>query len=337
MDGPRPPGSRRVTLHRVSTRREFPVHPGQEGLATLHQLAAAGWTRAAVRHRLRTVWHQPAPGVVAPHRVSLSTTGLLVAAGLWAGPHAVLTGVAALRWWGVEAPTGHRALFLAPAAQRARQCALAELRRSRRPPPESTRSIGRSGPLRVASAAAAMVDAACRQAVMGDDAEALTISLLQRGLATPEEVAEALAGRPRRLTEGVSRGVAAFTQGAWSRPERVLQELTRSAGLGGMLANHTVWCGSRRLGVPDGFFPDAGVVVQVHSRRHHQGVDDRGGDQWARTVEADSAYSEAGLLVVGVTPWSLHRRPQEVVQRIRRALAAGVACGGSPGPVRWER
>lgn len=92
-------------------------------------------------------------------------------------------------------------------------------------------------------------------------------------------MADALKQRPRGTTEGVRRGLEAFTDGAWSRPERVLADLCQVEGLVGMVANPTVWAGGRRLGVPDGFFPESGVVVQVHSRRHHQGLDDAGGDR----------------------------------------------------------
>ncbi|MFT3877391.1 MAG: hypothetical protein QM708_13360 [Propioniciclava sp.] len=58
-----------------------------------------------------------------------------------------------------------------------------------------------------------------------------------------------------------------------------------------MLANPTLTTtDGRRIGIPDGYFPDAGVVVQVHSRVFHDGVDADGHDRLAVTLERDLVY-----------------------------------------------
>ncbi|MFK5645131.1 hypothetical protein ACI3ET_01265 [Ornithinimicrobium sp. LYQ121] len=79
------------------------------------------------------------------------------------------------------------------------------------------------------------------------------------------------------------------------------------------------------VGTPDGYIEDAGVVVQVHSRQFHQGIDDQGGDTWARTVEKDGDFVAAGVRVVGVTPWTLYSRPARFVTRLRKIVALGLA------------
>jgi hypothetical protein len=59
------------------------------------------------------------------------------------------------------------------------------------------------------------------------------------------------------------------------------------------------------------------MAVQVHSRRYHADPED-----WERTVMADGALAEHGIVVVGVAPSALARDPDAVLQRLARAYQA---------------
>lgn len=310
--------------------RQFPQVPGQESLATSVQLREAGWTRSAVSHALSKTWQSPLPGVFAPHRAQLSANTLLVAASLWAGAGAVLTGVNALRCLGLKVDeTGKEKgiLLLVPERCRAREFqgawGRARVRRTARPI-----SLGmQTDVLLVAHAARAVVDAAVYEARTGADGEHLAISILQRGLCTPNELAEQITGRSTKAVEGLKRGLEAFVQGAWSRPEAVLRSVVDAVpDLPRMRTNVRLVhrATGRVVGTPDGYIEEAGVVIQVHSRAHHQGIDQQRGNRWARTVEKDGAYGAAGLTVVPVTPWTLYSAPHTFVAMLTSAVRVGL-------------
>lgn len=314
--------SERASIERLPE-RPFPELSGQRGLATTTQLREAGWTTSAVRHARRTRWQEPMPRVIAPHRGKLDQETRLVAIGLWAGPKSILTGGAALHRLGLQFDRHPGAILVIPDGARARSHLRVRLVRSARLPEVATRL----GPVSVARGARALVDAAVFEEYRSVDLEHLTISTLQRGVAAPEELERELWIRPRARVGGVWKGLEAFLGGAWSRPEVVLRQIIESSGdLPPLTTNCRLVTDDGELaGIPDGYFADVGVAVQVHSRRYHQGVDDAGGDQWARTVEKDSVLVAAGVRVVGVSPWTLYVRPERFLSRLRRAVAVGVA------------
>ncbi|OLT43818.1 hypothetical protein BJF86_13565 [Serinicoccus sp. CNJ-927] len=300
----------------------FCTIPGQQGLATHAQLLEAGWTTPQIRHRRSTTWQTAYPQVIAAHRGPLDPPTMLAAAALWAGDRAVLTGLMALREWGLTTPHPRRAYFLAPASARSRRHGDLEVVRTSRPVPVARRH----GVVAITGAARSLAEASAREPVSPDDLEALAISILQRRLATPRELDLELWHRPRREVEAARRGLDAFRDGAWSRPEAALRQvwdgrpdlppLQTNVGLEQMASG-------QYLGCPDGYAAALGMVIQVHSRQHHQGIDDRGGDRWAQTVEKDGAMVSAGLRVLGVTPWTLYRRPSSFLSRVDALVRLG--------------
>src|SRR5690606_31079884 len=152
--------------------------------------------------------------------------------------------------------------------------------------------------------------------------EHLAISALQRGLTTPEELERELWLRPRSRVAPLWKGLEAFVGGAWSRPEVVLRDVVeRDGGYPALVTNCQLTTRDGvPIGKPDGYFEEAGVAIQVHSRTYHQGIDDQGGDRWAATVERDSDYVAAGVRVIGVTPWTLYSRPARFLSRLRKVV-----------------
>lgn len=305
----------------------FPVIDGQLGLATVGQLRQAGWTLGAVRHGKATAWQVPFPGVVLPHRGPVTKDVLRMASALWAGDTAVLTGRLALQHAGLTADDPDVATFLVPRNGRARSCELARTVRTVHLPPIA----GQDGPLRIAGASRALVDAAQYEQLEGEEALALAISMLQRGMGNPDELESMLWQRPWALMEGIREGLSAFREGAWSRPELTLRRVVDGApDLPMMVSNCRLeTLEGQFVAQPDGYLPEAATAVQVHSRQFHQGVDDRGRDRWADTVERDSDLTALGVRVIGVAPWTLYRRPALFLRRLRKVVAVGLA---SPPP-----
>lgn len=304
-------------------RPAFPELPGQYGLATVPQLLEAGWTTSTMRQSRARRWQEPMPRVVAPHRGPLEATTRVVAAGLWAGEKAVLTGGVALSRAGLKVARLPTATFVIPETGRARQHRSARCIRSSRP----VTVAGAVGVVRFTIAARALADAAQYEAHAASDLEHLAISVLQRGLASPEELEKELWLRPRQHVAPVWRGLAAFVDGAWSRPEAVLREVVEGdGGFPPLLTNCALeTLAGEPIGTPDGYFEDAGVAVQVHSRTYHQGVDDQGKDLWAGTVERDSDFVAKGVRVIGVAPWTLYARPRRFLTRLREVVDLGLA------------
>lgn len=267
----------------------FPDVAGQRGLATVAQLIEAGWTASALRHARATAWQEPKPRVVTPHRGPLDADTRLVAAGLWASTDAVLTGSVALNRLGLQTGPLREATVVIPEKGRARRHGQTRTVRSTRAPEVAARV----GPVTVAAAARAVTDAAVYEQRGAHDLEHLTISVLQRGLTTPAALESELWERPRARVAPVWKGLDGFAGGgAWSRPEVTLRaEIEGAGGFPPLLTNCRLvsTTDGTVIGVPDGYIEEAGVAIQVHSRQHHQGLDDEGGDRWARTVERDGA------------------------------------------------
>lgn len=281
----------------------FPQIPDQRGLATRRQLRHRGWTEPTIRHRLVDRWQLLLPAVVAPHRHTVDDETMLVAAQLWAGRSAVLSGMAGLTVLGLKRDHAFEtARFLVPDSRRGRRTTGAEVVRTDRAP-RGTRTLGVH---EVAGPSRCLVDAAVWDMATSDDRLALTVSALQQGIVGPDHLRKELLYARRNDTAGIRQGLDAYEAGAWSRPEAVLADvLGASTVLPGYLANPSISLpNGRRLPTPDAYIEEVGLAIQVHSRRFHARDED-----WEGTVEGDTALSRAGIVVVGVTPSTLDRRP----------------------------
>lgn len=320
---------------RQKERPQFPVIEGQRGLATKRQLTSVGFTRAAIDHALRRHWQLPLPGVIAPHRGPLDADTRLAAAALWAGPHAVLTGGVALDRHGLPGVSRAEALFLVPASARARAAGPVRSVRTSREVVVSTEV----GCVQMVSLERALVDYALRQQSpdpsrqVAQDLKALTIAALQRGLTSPDRLEAELEHAWTRGSEPIREGVDSFAKGAWSLPEDALATLFSTCHeLQDLLMNTAITTlDETAIGTPDVFFPRAGVAGQVHSKQHHSGYAEDGTDLWSLTVEKDGPFTDHDIIVIGVTPRSIAKRPQAVLDRFRRVVSRNL--GRRYGPV----
>lgn len=300
------------------SRPAFPQHGGQRGLATKRQLLAAGFTQSAIQHALTTRWSEVLPGVVAPHRGHLGSDDLLVAAALWAGSAALLTGSSALRIYGLTLRGGSRAAFLVPATRRRRQCASATCH----PTDRLTDPSHWRGCVAVAPPGRALLDLARFEEVSPSDLQGVTIAALQRRVTTPELLTLELASSRRNHTAVVAGALADFRQGAWSRPEVALRQILEAVpGLPAVVYNRELEdAEDRYLGCPDAYVRSLGLAIQVHSRTFHTGTDEHGRDLYSETLVADSRMTSAGIVLLPVTPNTLERSPHLFIQPLRSAI-----------------
>lgn len=133
------------------------VLAAQDGLVHRDQLVRLGVSRAALRVRLRAgAWREVLPSVYSSSRCRLTTRQRWIAACLYGGPGAVLTGRAALRLHGVvRAPVDPYVRVLVPHVRQVRSVEFVRVHRTRRPDPYA----GVAAPIRACSLSRAVVDA----------------------------------------------------------------------------------------------------------------------------------------------------------------------------------
>lgn len=118
--------------------------------------------------------------------------------------------------------------------------------------------------------------------------------------------------------------VTEAASGAWSVPEADLATVLRTSRvLPPVWLNPELYdMDHRRLTTPDIWIDDVGMAVMVHSREFHGGV-----LSWDATVEADSDLAELRVVVLGVTPTAIARRPDDVLRRVEQAYLKARASG----------
>jgi hypothetical protein len=287
----------------------------QQGLASRTQLLNCGLTRDAVRWRLERSWQAVHPGVVATFTGSLDPLQRLIAAQLYAGPHACLSSWTAAAWYGVEAARETSIIrLMVPAHLSSRSSGSVQVIRTTRPDLD----VRERGALRIASRARAVVDAA-RQVKGERRAAAIVLEAVQRRIVVPEALRHELECGPRHSSGQVRRALDAAEAGAWSVPEaELLEVLDGSDVLPPAWANPALSSAAgEKLPTPDAWFDDVGLAVQVHSRSYHARDAYR-----EATVTGDSLLGEHGIVTIGVTPTSLRADPAAVRRRVERAYLA---------------
>ncbi|MGH3125467.1 MAG: endonuclease domain-containing protein, partial [Streptosporangiaceae bacterium] len=90
------------------------------------------------------------------------------------------------------------------------------------------------------------------------------------------------------------------------------------ARLPGPVFNARLYVGDRLIAVPDAWWPQAGLVVEVDSREYHLSPAD-----WEHTMRRHAKLTALGILVLHFSPRQIRTEPDLVVAAIRAALQAG--------------
>lgn len=286
-----------------------------EGVITRAQAADCGLSLGEIRHRIRPggPWQRLLAGVYLTVTGTPTQRQTEIAALRRAGPGSVLTSIAALGHHGVRTPRSTYVTVLVPAAQRRRSEGFVRIWATTRMP----EFVLTDGAVRFAEAARAVTDAA-RELGSFRDVRAVAADAVQRRRCRIDQLADELRHAPVRQSAWLRRTLAEVADGVRSAAEGDLRDLIRAHGLPAPLFNARLYVGPEFVAVPDAWWPERGVVVEVDSREWHLSPED-----WQRTLRRSTRMNALGINVMHFTPQRIRTEAAEVAGEIRSALEDG--------------
>ncbi|MGF1430822.1 hypothetical protein [Kitasatospora sp. LaBMicrA B282] len=305
----------------------------QQHIVTRAQLIERGVPSGTIAHRLRPggPWQKVLPRVICLQSGRLTAHQRLRAALSYAAPKGegprpggvLLTGLAVLADAGLPS-AGHPADLdvvdvLIPAGRRVASRDFVRVHRAPARASAMPSGFERDDGLWSVGIARALADVApflgsgrhfralCAEAVQGRFCE--RSDLLGRLLAGPT----AAAGLPR-----VQQVADELTCGIYSIAEGEARELFRRGGLPEPLWNPVLMLDGRYLAIPDAFWPQACVALEIDSRAWHLRPAD-----YERTLTRGNRLAAARLPVVRATPHQLRTDAATVLRELRTLLATG--------------
>ena len=268
----------------------------QSGVATHAQLVELGVPLSTVTHRIgvRGPWQRLLPGVVLCHRGSPARRELVVAALLYGGERATVTGLEALSAYGIRAARQPRTVHvLVPEQRRRADFDYVHIERTRRmPDPVLVAGI----PL--APIARAVVDA-CRLLKRLDDVRELVAEVVQRRLVRVEELVAAVRAAARQRTALPNAVLREIASGIRSVAEAKARELIRMMAVPQPEWNVTLRTASGTfLASPDAYWELLVAALEIDSMTWHLSP-----GAYKRTQRRQRAMvARAGVMVLPVAP-----------------------------------
>ncbi len=287
----------------------------QRGVLSRAQSLACGQTPGSLQHRLRPggPWRRLLPGVYLTASGEPTREQLKVAAQLYAGPDSLITGSAALEFYGIQGRRAEVVDVLARASAHAGSRDFAAVHRTRRMPKSWSPDLA----LRYALPPRAVADAVA--ALTGlSDARTVVASAVQQRRCTVRQLSAELRERHDARDAMFRRVLAEVAAGARSAPEADLQELITAFSLPVPLFNPSLFLNGKFLACPDAWWPQSAVAVEVDSKQWHLLPED-----WERTMRRHRQMSAAGIRVIHVSPSQLRDEARAVARDIAGALARG--------------
>lgn len=293
----------------------------QDSVVSRAQALDAGLSRHAIAHRLRSEgpWRTLLPGVYLMHPGDASPSQREIAAMLYCGPHAVITGVAALRFYEFrQLPRqGSNAVdvLISDCLSHA-SCSWLQVHRTTRMPRWLWGSHGR----RYALPDRAVADTA-RMLTELREVRALVAHAIQDRHCAIDQLARELRLGGRAHGALLRKVIAEVTAGVRSAPEAELRDLIIKAGLPAPLFNPRLYLPNGTfVACPDVWWPEAGVAIEIDSREWHFAPDD-----WERTMDRHADLGQHGIVTLHVTPHQLRAAPEAIMRKVANAYKAGVA------------
>ncbi|MEU0082556.1 hypothetical protein [Streptomyces sp. NPDC006274] len=296
----------------------------QDGLATYRQLTTLGCAPSTISDRCRPdgPWRRLLPRVVLLQTGRPSPRQRLHTAVLYAGDHALLTGRAALRLYGVRAAGPRERAdtvdVVVSDGRNPRGAGYVRVHRTRR----SLQGRRIEG-LPCATPARASADAV---PYLADQREvtALLAEVVQQRRCTVPELAEALRAVHRCSDPRVVATMEGLAAGVRSIAESDARAVLRASPIPPPLWNPLLHLADGTfLACPDAYWPHGGVVLEVDSREWHLNP-----EGWERTMARRNLMTRHGLRVLSVSPSQLRETPGHVLATIQDALAGGAPVEG---------
>jgi hypothetical protein len=287
----------------------------QLGVVSRQQVFEMGVSPRSLQYRIRRggPWQRLLPGVYLTSTGEPSHDQLIVAAALYAGEASLITGPAALRFYGIQGPDRQRIDVLVPASTRPASRDFVTIHRTRRMPTQWMPGFG----CRYVLPPRAVADAVGSLASLAD-ARALVASAVQRDQRLIGELAAELAGRRHKSDALLRQVLVEVADGIRSAPEGELRELIRASGLPEPMYNPELYLNGTFLARPDAWWPQASVAVEVDSVLFHTLPQD-----YHDTIERRRKMGAAGINVLPVSPHQLRTSEQEVLADIAAAISNG--------------
>jgi very-short-patch-repair endonuclease len=291
-----------------------------------NQAMARGMTADVLRHRIRAggPWQRLLPGVFLAVTGTPTTDQRNVAALLYAGSGGLMTGAAALRRWGVQAPHTTVIDVLIPVTRQRRSTGFVRIHPTTRMPEQ----VFTAGPVKLVPLARAVADTA-RGLTKLADVRALVAAVVQQGRCTSDLLAAELQDGPVQGSALLRMAVDDVRDGTRSNPEADLKDLVRNARLPPPVFNPKLYLGDEFIASPDAWWQHVGVALEVDSREYHLSPQDH-----ERTLERHARMAACGITVLHFTPRQLRAQPAKVIATIKSALDA--AQNRPPLPIRAD-
>ncbi|MDQ2815069.1 MAG: hypothetical protein M3Z75_25265 [Actinomycetota bacterium] len=284
----------------------------QLNVLTRKQAHAAGVTRHGLQYRLRGdgPWRRLLPGVYIAATGPPTVIQREMAALLYAGRGSMITGLAAVRHYHIRGPVTEVTDVLMPASRRRSDASFVRMHRTIRMP----NRVSQLGPVRYAPPARAVADTV-RGLDNLRDVRAVVADAVQRGSCKVQDLKTELASGPNAGSALFREALADVADGIRSAAEGDLKDLLARSGLPMPLFNPAVFAGDLFIAIPDAWWPELGVAVEVDSVEWHLSPDDH-----AKTLARGRRMAKYQINVLRFTPGQIRREPAVVVADIRDAL-----------------
>lgn len=291
----------------------------QHQVVTRQQLNGEGVDDMAIYRRIRYGgWQRALPGIYVVRGGSLGTEQRRVAAALYAGENAQLTGAAALTWHGFRyCPATNVTQVLVPHETRRRSTGFVVVSRTR----ELDSSARYRDLYAVCSPARAVIDA-CRSGLDLRSARAVMAEAVHRSFTSLDSLDEEIRRAARSRTALARRVHGELVAGVRSSPEADLRDLASTSKiLPPMLCNPRLYAPDGTvLPTPDGFIEEVGMALEVDSREYH--ADDAG---WAETLRRHNLLTQYGAIVLHFTPREIRGEGPRVLETMERTYLSRLA------------
>jgi hypothetical protein len=290
----------------------------QYNVLTRSQAIEYRFTEAAIRHRVRPdgPWQKVLPGVY------VTTTGVVtddqrqMAALLYAGKEAVLTGAAAIKRHRLTCPGLHDVQVLVPQQVRVGSRDYVQILRTWRMP-QSTFSTNL---IKFAPLPRAVGDAT-RAMLYPEHARAVVGEALHKGRdCTLEDLIAELRAGPATGSRLLRAALAELGEGVRSEAERDLKYLIDRTDLPTPMYNPRLYLPNGTfLGMVDAWWPRAGVGAEVDSRQYHLGPKD-----YSATMARHNIIEGAGVHLFHFLPKDIKPMWPQLAVSIGCAIREGL-------------
>jgi hypothetical protein len=289
---------------------------GQCGVVSRRQALDSGMTPSAIDYLLRPggPWRRLLRGVYVTTTGSVTGDQRAVAALLYAGDKAVITGAVAVRRHRLACAGLNEIDVLVPRGVRVQSAGFVRVSHTTRMPAR----YYQTGGIRFTVLPRAVADAARGMSRLSD-VRAVVAESIQRGGCELLALIEELRAGPSAGSRHLATAIAEVSEGIRSAAEADLRFLINKSDLEKPMYNPRLYAADGTfLAEPDAWWRRAGVAAEVDSRQYHLSPDDH-----ERTTLRHNRMAAQGITLLHFLPGTLRSKSPVVVRDLRAAIESG--------------